>query len=281
MSRALPKIFAVGAVVVSSAATIALAADKPYSGYLTPGEFDVTSIIEPAPRKGDPRYDTDRQIFRDTRVLLNSARGALATSDVDSSQPALMRDFSCSVGVSLTPQTAPAILHLVSRAGADTGTQSRLAKDFYKRARPFHMDKGPVCQSKAELGDSFDYPSGHTTRGWTWAFVLTELAPDRAQQIMNRGRAYGESRFICGAHNESAVEAGMASASATMALVRTKVAYKQDVDTARIELAALRADPKSAKPTGCDIEAALISEPVMPKLPRNERAGQARPRLDN
>src|SRR5690606_30543269 len=132
------------------------------------GEFNVTTILEPAPRKGDPRYDADRKIFRTTRPLLKTPRGALATSDVDNSQPALMRDFSCAVGVSLTPQNAPALLHLASRAIADTIGQTGIAKDFYKRARPFHMDKGPVCESKEELGKSFDYPSGHTTRGWTW-----------------------------------------------------------------------------------------------------------------
>jgi acid phosphatase (class A) len=258
----------VSAAALALAGSIAVAADKPYNGYLTPGEFNVTTVIEPAPRKGDPRYDTDRRIFRDTRALLNTPRGALATSDVDYSQPALMRDFSCAVGIALTPQNAPATLHVVNRAGADTGSQSGLAKDFYKRARPFHMDDGPVCQSKKDLGDSFDYPSGHTTRGWTWAFVLTELAPDRAQHILNRGRAYGESRFICGAHNESAVEAGMASASATMALVRTKVAFQQDMAAARSELARLRADPATERPTGCEAEAALISQPVMPRLPK-------------
>jgi acid phosphatase (class A) len=255
----------------ASLATVAVAGEKTYKGYLTPGEFNVTSVIEPAPRKGDPRYETDRKIFRATRVLLNTPRGALATSDADYSQPALMRDFSCAVGVSLTPQDAPALLHLVSRASSDTGSQSGLAKNYYKRARPFHLDKGAICQPKEELGDSFDYPSGHTTLGWTWATILTELAPDRAQQILNRGRAYGDSRFLCGAHNESAVEAGMASAGATMTLVRTKAAYRTDLEAARIELAALRANPQAPRPARCEAEERLIGERVMPALPHAAR----------
>ncbi len=200
MRKPLRRLLIGAAIALASAGTIGLAAEKPYEGYLTPGEFDVTTVIEPAPRKGDPRYETDRKIFRATRALLGTPRGALATSDADASPPALMRDFSCAVGVALTPLSAPALLRLVTRAGADTGAQTNIAKDFYKRARPFHMDRGPVCQPKAELGDSFDFPSGHVTRGWTWAYVLTELAPDRAQKILGRGRAYGESRFICGAH---------------------------------------------------------------------------------
>lgn len=268
MTSLRPKRLVLGSVVLALVGSVALAADRPYNGYLTPGEFDVTTVIEPAPRKGDPRYKTDRQIFRQTRRLLGTPRGDLATRDVDYSQPALMRGFSCAVGVSLTPENAPATLHLVSRAGADTSSQSTLAKNFYRRSRPFHMDKGPVCEPKEGLGKSFDYPSGHTTRGWTWAFILTELAPDRAQQILRRGRAYGESRFICGAHNESAVEAGMASASATMTLVRTKPAYLKDLAAARSELDALRTSPLTEKAVGCSEEEALIAQRVMPRLTR-------------
>jgi len=245
-----------------------VAAKKDYPGYLTPGEFDVTQVIEPAPRKGDPRYETDRTIFRATRKLANTPRWQLATNDVDTSRPALMRDFSCAVGVALTPENAPLTLRLVSRAGADTAAQTNIAKNVYRRARPFHQDKGPVCQPVAQLADSFDYPSGHTTWGWTWALILTELAPDRAGPILRRGRAYGDSPFVCGAHNESAVEGGMLSASATMALVRTKPAFQQDLAAARDEIARLRADPATPKPEGCAAEEALVAQRVMPRLDR-------------
>ncbi|WP_343527840.1 phosphatase PAP2 family protein [Sphingomonas sp.] len=238
------------------------------TGYLTPGEFDVTQVIEPAPRKGDPRYDTDRKIFRATRKLADTPRWQMATSDVDTSPPALMRDFSCAVGVALTPEDAPLTLRLVSRAGADTAAQTNIAKNVYRRARPFHQDKGRVCQPVAQLADSFDYPSGHTTWGWTWALILAELAPDRAGPILRRGRAYGDSRFVCGAHNESAVEGGMLSASATMALVRTKSAFQEDLAAARAEIARLRADPASPRPQGCTAEEALVAQRVMPKLDR-------------
>ncbi|WP_375398790.1 phosphatase PAP2 family protein [uncultured Sphingomonas sp.] len=257
------------AVLLASLSTSALPADRQYAGYLAPGAFDVSTVLEPAPREGDPRYEADRRIFIATRALLKTPRGALATSDVDYSPSAMMRDFSCAVGVSLTPQNAPGVLRVIARAGIDTGAQTNLAKKFYKRSRPYLIDQGAVCQPTSELTDSYDYPSGHTTWGWTWALLLTDLAPDRAQQILHRGRAYGESRFVCGAHNESAVEAGMASASATLAIVRTRPMFRTDLEAARSELAALRSDPTAAKPAGCAAEEALIAEPVMPVLARS------------
>lgn len=241
------------------------------SGYLAPGEFDVTHVLEPAPQKGDPRYDTDRRIFRETRKLVGTARYELATSDADYGAPALMRDFSCAVGVELTPQNAPRLLEVVQRAGRDTSAQTGIAKEHYRRARPFTIDKGPICQKPDELYDtkhrrmSYDYPSGHTTWGWTWALVLASVAPDRAQPILERGRAYGDSRFVCGAHNESAVEAGMASAGATMALVQTKAAYQADLAAAKAELDVLRASG-AAPARDCAAEAKVLGQRVMPKL---------------
>lgn len=181
----------------------------------------------------------------------------------------MLRNFSCAVGVDLTPANAPKLIAVVRCAGIDTSYQTRTAKEVYRRGRPFTIDRGAICQPAADLYDkraqrmSYDYPSGHTTWGCTWALVLTSIAPDRAQQILERGRAYGDSRFICGAHNESAVEAGMLSASSTMA-VSTRPDYQKDLSAARAELTALRASASPAR--GCAAESALLRQRVMPKL---------------
>ncbi len=256
-------------VLALASATIAIGAE-PRRGYLTPGEFDVTHVLEPAPRPGDPRYETDRAIFRATRQFVGTPRWTLATSDAVINAPVLLKDFSCSVGVTLTADNAPKLLHVLQQASADTAYETNLAKNFYRRDRPFTIDHGQICQPESELYDSksgrmsYDYPSGHTTYGWTFALVLSALAPDRATQIFTRGRAYGDSRFVCGAHNESAVEAGFLSASATMNVVSTKPAYQADLAAARTELATLRAS--GAPPQNCAAEAELTGERVMPGL---------------
>lgn len=247
----------------------AVRADDP-KGYLEAGELDVTSVIEPAPRRGDPRYETDRKIFRATRKLVDTPRWRLATNDVGTSVPAMLHNYSCAVGVTLTTENAPKLVSLLRRAGIDTNRRTTIAKEFYRRDRPFIMDRGPTCQRPAALYDarnkrmSYDYPSGHTTWGWTWGLILSSVVPDRAQHILERARAYGDSRFVCGAHNESAVEAGMLSASATMALVQTKAAYQADLAAARAEMDALR--NTGARPAGCEAETALVRQRVIPRL---------------
>jgi acid phosphatase (class A) len=251
-------------LVIIFAGVVALAAvAQPSAGYLAAGMFDVMAVLPPAPVAGDPRYNADRLIFLETRKLVGAPRYVLATSDAQSGVADLMKDFSCAVGVSLTPQSAPMTAALIQRAARDTARETNRAKDIFKRLRPFQIDSGEICQDKVTLARSYDYPSGHTTAGWTWALILSELVPARSSEILARGRAYGESRFICGAHNESAVEAGRLSATVTMTAVRGTAAYQADAAAAKAEMATLLTDPATPKPDACAVEHDLIMQKVL------------------
>ena len=124
------------------------------------------------------------------------------------------------------------------------------AKDGFAVRRPYLNDDLPICEPKtAHLAANGDYPSGHTTSGWSAALILAELIPDRATQILQRGREYGESRYICGSHSRSAVEAGFMAGSVLVATLHTSPAFRRDMDAARTELA--RAASKAPDATRC------------------------------
>ncbi|MDJ0277149.1 phosphatase PAP2 family protein [Sphingomonas sp. 2R-10] len=250
----------IAALAISCAIALPIGAvsQTDITGFLAPGEFDVIPALEPAPQPGDPRFMSDRQIFRATRRLTGTPRWRLAITDADESMSAMMRNYSCAVGAALTPATAPKLAALMRKVGKDTAGQSARAKVFFRRNRPFIYDAGAICQPKSALIDpsthrfSYDYPSGHTTWGWTWALILASVAPDRATQILARGRAYGDSRYICGAHNRSAVEAGMQSASATMTVVAAKPEYQSQLRDVRDEVSALRRSTTMPPTSQCE-----------------------------
>ncbi|MDR3526293.1 MAG: phosphatase PAP2 family protein [Rhizomicrobium sp.] len=240
-------------------------ASHPSASYLKPGTVDILSVLPPAPVVGDPRYDADRAVFRATRRYQGSPRWDLATNDVQYGDAVMLKDFGCALGVALTPDKAPHLMSLLAKAGHDTQRETNIAKNFYRRLRPFLIDEGKTCQKPEELKNSFDYPSGHTTGGWTWALVLADVAPERASQILARGRAYGESRIVCGAHNNSAVEAGRLSATVTMSFVHNTPAYSEDLQAARSELAALR--KTSPAPALCEAETDLVKLDIFAPAP--------------
>lgn len=233
------------------------------SGYLQPGAFDILLVLPPAPHAGDVRDNADRALFRSTRKLRGTPRWDLATNDVKLTPADMMRDFSCAAGITLTPQRAPSVAALIARAAIDTSRSSKNAKEYYHRNRPYLIDRGPICQPAEELHGNEDYPSGHATLGWTWATLLAELEPDHATAILARGRAYGESRIVCGVHNASSVEAGRLTAAATLAAVQASPTFRTDFDAAKRELDALRSAPDGPKPQSCDSEAKLVAQPIL------------------
>lgn len=246
----------IGWALVALLAVPAVAKD-PDAGvaYLKPGTIDIMAILPPGPVAGDPRYEADRAIFKNTRKFIGTPRWEMATKDVSYQDANMLTDFSCALGASLTPKDAPHLMKVLRNAGKDTQRETNIAKNANKRLRPFLIDPGEICQPQSELANSYDYPSGHTTGGWTWALVLSDVVPAKASEIMVRGRAYGESRIVCGAHNASAVDNGRLSATITMTAVRATAAYKKDVKAAQAEFKALKKTPPA--PAVCEAEKGL------------------------
>lgn len=229
-------------------------------GYLPQGALDTLRVLPPAPTPGTARYEADRKVFRDTRALKGSPRWVLATADAEDNVAAMMRDFSCAAGVTLTREAAPRTAALIDRMRFDVRNAVNPPKDYYKRQRPYLIDQGDICVAKDQsLAKSPDYPSGHTTWGWTIGLVLAEAIPDRSQDVLVRARAFGESRVVCGVHNASAIEAGRTNASILVATLHTAPEFRDDVAAARSEIAALKKAGAPA-PQACDAEAALIGK---------------------
>ena len=90
------------------------------------------------------------------------------------------------------------------------------------------------------------------------ALILAELAPDRATEILVRGRAFGESRFICGAHSQSAVEAGWLAGAVATAALHSVAEFRVDLEAARDEMATVRATAPAPDAAACHVEAAAL-----------------------
>ncbi len=138
---------------------------------------------------------------------------------------------------------------LLDRAGTSGVVDP--VKQFYRVQRPYIGSAAPICQARtAALAGNGDYPSGHAAGGWMEALLLAELAPDRATEILARGRAFGESRLICGAHSLSAVEAGWLAGAAATAALHGSAEFRADLEAARDEMATVRASAPRAPRRG-------------------------------
>ena len=219
-----------------------------------------TGVLLPAaPKAGTARYEADREVFRATRSLEGSPRWAQAQRDVDYATPVLMADFSCAMGVPLDAARLPQLAALVDQTSNAADASTAPAKKANQRQRPFLIDPGATCQSTAQLAHSFDYPSGHATRGWAVGLVLTELAPDRATDLLLRSRAFADSRVVCGVHNLSAIEAGAMNGAAVVATLHASEMFQSKLAAARKELADHRLRAASNAGPQCTAERAILT----------------------
>ncbi len=215
---------------------------------------DGLRVLPPPPRPGSAAARADRAMFAATRRLAGSPRWQVAQSDVVTEA---FDHFACALGAKLTPATVPVLARLLDRAG--TAGVVDPVKRYYQVRRPWLGTRAPICQPRtAALAANGDYPSGHAAGGWMEALILAELAPDRATEILARGRAFGESRMICGAHSKSAVEAGWLAGAAANAALHADATFRADLEAARSELARARQDAPVPDRATCRAEAAAL-----------------------
>jgi acid phosphatase (class A) len=229
--------------------------------YLQGDQGNFYTVMPPAPKNGDARDEADRRIFRETRALAGTPRWQMAIEDAELGTAAMLKHFSCSLGIEATAEKLPRLVALLQKATREAARTVGPAKEFYARKRPFLVDEGPTCVPESTIGKSFDYPSGHTTAGWAWALVLAQVDPGNAEKIIKRGRAIGDSRVVCGMHNASAVEAARLLTSSAMAAVAASPLYQADVVVARAELQTLRAGEHTRPdPQRCALEEQLVGQ---------------------
>jgi acid phosphatase (class A) len=230
-------------------------------GYLDPKAMpDSLALIPPPPMPGSAAFALDVEVAQNTFPLRDTPRFALAASDFELNVPHFVEVFSCALNTQITKENAPYLYNLLSRAFSDIGGSTYAAKNYYKRTRPFQYNHEPMAvpEARAFLEKDPSYPSGHTALGWGYALILTELAPDRTDEILARGRAFGESRIVCNHHWSSDVVWGRVMGAATVARLHADPTFLADLEAAKAEFAALRA--KGVPPTGdCKAEAAALT----------------------
>ena len=232
---------------------------------LSPGTYmsgatlpDTTLILPPPPLPGSPAQAADDAVFHEARKLQGTARWTLARNDARLDTADVLADFSCALGFAVDTKTAPTLVFLLSHAGADMGPELDRSKNLWKRHRPYVGNDLPICvQRHGSLDDNPSYPSGHTSLEYGAALILAELVPDRAAQILQRGRTLSESRLICGVHWLSDVQGGFLEASSLVAALHGSEKFRADMDRARVEIAAARTRSPAVAPTGnaCRIQA--------------------------
>ncbi len=222
-----------------------------------PGGLD---LVPPPPVAGSAREARDLAGAVAAIRQQSGPRWDLTAADAELAPGRAAMAFSCAAGFTIDRDLTPALVALLGRTFADLGISTSEVKKRYSRARPFMVNGQPSCTPTwdAMLRKDGSYPSGHSAIGYGFGLILAEIVPDRAAQLVARGRAYGDSRRICNVHWMSDIEEGRNVAAATVMRLNADPAFRADLDAARAEVAALRTKGP-ATPTTCAAEAEVLA----------------------
>jgi len=229
-------------------------------GYLPAGTApDSNLLIPPPPVPGSAAMARDEEAMRAAVALRGTPRWDQATTDALLFTPTAIGVFSCAAGFSIGADTTPKLNALLRKAGPDLAMAVYPSKRKYMRARPFMSNGQPSCtpNDEAVLRRDGSYPSGHSAIGYGWGLILAELVPDRAAQLVARGRAFGDSRRVCNVHWLSDVEEGRVVATAVYARLHAEPQFRADIEDARKEVEVQRL--KKIAPPDCTAENAALA----------------------
>ena len=239
-------------------------------GYLTPGTApDILRVISPPPVEGDIRDAADLAVFR----MYAPPRRQPTVGDGASRQSAWHRHAAADLQlrarcVDYADRRARAgAAPLTGRGRRRRGVVQRQEHVEAKRPTSARRVRWPAARGQRTAGaGELDYPPGHATAGWMAGRLLAEVAPDRATEVLERARKFGESRVVCGVHHVTAVEAGFMTAESVLSALHGVAAFRSDPSLRARRCRALAIHQPSAQV--CAADAAALSERPGPRVER-------------
>ena len=220
-------------MIRASLFALALAAATPAFAQTAPPLINGAALAGPPPAADSAEAAADRLAMRPAP---SAERMAQAVADLTFDP---WRAFAPALSADFTAERFPATARVLAAVTSALGGPINGAKAEYDRPRPYAANRAVLqCDDPGpNVGLGGSYPTGHGAAGWAWALTLAELAPARADAILQRGRDFGESRIICGYHFPSDIDAARLIAAGVIARLHAEPAFRRDLDAARRELA--------------------------------------------
>jgi acid phosphatase (class A) len=224
------------AFIVAAALLLTAASGPKVPPPLAAGTIDPALILPAPPAEGSAaalEEVTELHRIQTARTpdQIAHAKADSATKDVSI--------FNGVMGPDVDLLKMPATAALFALVRAEEKRDADVAKDFFKRKRPWIVDPTLDSCSKDDDEPLTSFPSGHATMGYSMAAVLARLAPSHGPAIMVRAADYAHSRLVCEVHFHADIIAGQALGMIVAERLMQDPGFRRQFDAAKIEIAAI------------------------------------------
>ena len=211
-----------------------------------PKDYDPTASVDlprgdrflnPPVDTASYRYPGDIARYWNAKPLRLTERGDSAVRNGDHSQAYLLQYFGNAIGLTLSAESTPAIVELLSNVHEVSKLSAYTLKRSNFRKRPYVQmgEPTPLPQWEKQGRTESSFASAHANMAWALALVLSEVAPECNNEILRIGFNYGYDRLIVGYHWASDIEAGRLLACAVVARLHANAEFLKQIKKARME----------------------------------------------
>lgn len=177
----------------------------------SPEIFDAVAALPSPPDPNSVEAKNDELMYKKGRELRNTK----ALHDITSLANIYKLDqlehfFTEAIGVTISPEKTPKTHAILEEISFIAKRAAGKAKKKFERARPFVIHpEDPTCLPHHKEGakPNTSYPSFHTASAWSVGLILSHAIPEKSDLILQQASRLGASRWQCGYHWYSDVEA--------------------------------------------------------------------------
>lgn len=201
------------------------------ASYISLNQVNLAKLLAPPPAPQSDEQKLDLMTVLQAQKDRTASQSERAVADNDLSVFRIAGDV---IGPNFKPALVPKSAAFFDRIWKDYRSIILATKDVWDRPRPFKVstDVKPI----GKLENSGSYPSGHATRGYLSAIILSNILPEKRESLFARAREYGQNRVIAGGHFPSDIEAGRIAATAIAVAFMQNEAFMKDFAEAKAEL---------------------------------------------
>lgn len=208
--------------------------EKPVPRFLDPAAPAILAAVPPPPAPGSLADRADLETVLQVQIWRTPEQEALANRLVQDDPFKFAEVLGPEFSAKGLPQTAA----LLKQVLTDAYLVGSGLKDRFVRRRP-HLEDQRV-QPCVERSSSPSYPSGHATRAYVLAAVLSELYPSRTDALLAFARKAAWARVQGGIHYPSDLEGGRQLALAIVAAMQKSPEFQKALAVCKEELLAYR-----------------------------------------
>jgi len=174
----------------------------------------------------------------DELLAMQAARTPVQVAAARADRKTRIERFYGALGIDgNSPPDLPRLQRLAERVEDDVRLYVRAAKDRFRRLRPYEIEPRLEPCIDDVRGD-LSYPSGHAAFGYSMAYLLSMLVPERAPALEARADEFARQRMICGVHFRSDLEAGRRAARMLFETMSRSPRFREESAAAGAELRA-------------------------------------------